>query len=267
MERRAFGRTGLTLPVIGLGTWSVFDLAGLAEDVAQQVISAAFDAGSRLVDSSPMYGRAEGVLSRALGTRRADAVIATKIWARSVEEGRDQFRRQLDLFDGRVEVEQIHNLVAWREQLGWLETERDAGRVATVGATHYDPRAFDDLAEVMRSGRIDAIQIPWNPREREAEREILPLAADLGLGVIAMRPLGEGDLLPGPDVAALAPLVPFGVRTWAQALLTWCLSDPRVHVAIPATGDPGHARDDALAGDPPWFGPEQMAFVERLAVI
>src|SRR5207237_9333589 len=112
--------------------------------------------------------------------------------------------------------------------------------------------ALAELASVMRTGRLDAIQIPYNPQETAVEREILPLAQDLGLGVVVMRPFGEGGLLradPGPS--ALAPLAPFGVRTWPQALLKWLLSDPRCHVAIPATSLPDPAAADAAPGAPP----------------
>lgn len=262
MERRTFGATGWQVPVVGLGTWNVFDLPPDGEGIAWLVVRTAFDGGVRLVDSSPMYARAEGVLARALGARRDEALVATKIWTPSVPEGRRQFEAQLGFFGGRVDLEQIHNLVGWEGHLDWLEKERERGRISLIGATHYDPSAFGELARVMRTGRIQAIQIPYNPIEREAEREILPLAEELGLGVIAMRPFAEGELLPGPDPGLLAPL---GVATWTQALLKWILSDPRVHVAIPATTTPGHAAQNVGAGSPPWFGPEERRIVEELA--
>jgi len=118
----------------------------------------------------------------------------------------------------------------------------------------------------MKTGRIEAVQIPYNPREREVEREILPLAEELGLGVVVMRPLGGGGLVRGsPPESDLEPLRPFGVTTWPQALLKWVLSDRRCHVAIPATSKKGRTRQNAAAGDPPWFGAEERDLVARLA--
>jgi aryl-alcohol dehydrogenase-like predicted oxidoreductase len=263
MERRTLGRTGVEIPVVGLGTWATFDLPDARQHVADAVVETAFEAGTRLADSSPMYGRAEGVLGRALDSRRADAFVATKIWTPSVAEGRAQLQLQLADYHGRVDLEQVHNLVAWREHLGWLERERDAGRVGFLGATHYAASAFPELARVMRTGRIDAIQVPLNPRDREVEREILPLAEELGLGVIAMEPLGgAGSRIPAPDPLELEPL---GVASWAQALLKWTLSDPRVTAVIPATSRPEHARENAAAGSPPWFTTEERRLVEALA--
>jgi aryl-alcohol dehydrogenase-like predicted oxidoreductase len=263
VRSRAFGTTGLEVPVVGLGTWSTFDLPPGQETVARQVVDAAFGGGTRLVDSSPMYGRGEAVLGRAIADRRADAIVATKIWTPSADEGRRQFGAQLGYFGGWVDILQVHNLVAWRAHLDWIEAERDAGRVGVIGATHWDTGAFDELATVMRSGRIAAIQVPWNPTERDAGRTILPLAEELGIGVLAMRPFGEGDLLRrAPSRAELEAL---GVGSWAEALLRWCLSEPRVHVPIPATRDPAHARENAAAGALPPLDPDQRVAVERLA--
>ena len=135
-----------------------------------------------------------------------------------------------------------------------------------IGATHYSASAFGELAEVMRSGRIAAIQVPYNPLEREVELEILPLAHELGLGVVVMRRFAKGGLMRrSPTPEALTPLRDWGVETWGQALLKWSLSDPRCHVAIPATSRPGRMTDNAAAGEPPWFGTDERAYVARLA--
>ena len=257
MEERRLG------PVIGLGTWRTF---GGDASLARDVVGAALESGARVIDSSPMYGGAERSLGTALDGRRSDVSVATKIWASSVDEGREQYEAQLGWFGGRIEIEQVHNLVAWREHLEWLDEERATGRVDRVGVTHYSSGAFPELAEAMRTGRFDTVQLPYNPHERECERELLPLAEALGLTVIVMRPFGEGSLLRRtPSPAELAPLRELGVETWPQALLKWVLSDERVDVAIPATRDPAHARSNAAAGSPPWLGPEERALVERLA--
>lgn len=262
------GRTGLTVSAVGMGTWNTFDVRGKsAEANARAVVDSALATGARLFDSSPMYGEAERVLGLALRGRRRDAQVATKVWARTAAEGRQQIERALRFYDGFVDLYQIHNLLNWREHLTTLETLRSEGRLAAIGATHYSATAFAELREVMDTGRIAAIQIPYNPRERDVERDILPRAADLGLGVVVMRPFAEGALLrrtPPPE--ALAPLAAFGVRTWPQALLKWALSDRRCHVAIPATSKPDRMRENAAAGDPPWFDDEARDLVARLAL-
>lgn len=257
MEERRLG------PVIGLGTWQTF---GSNSELAHELVDAALESGVRLLDTSPMYTGAERALGVALAGRRDGVTVATKIWASDVDEGRAQYADQLEWFGGRVDIEQVHNLVAWREQLEWLDEERASGRFGKLGVTHYSPTAFGELAEAMRSGRFDCVQLPYNPHERDCEDTLLPLAQELGLPVIVMRPFGEGTLVRRqPPAGELEPLRPFGVETWAQALLKWVLSDDRIDVTIPATKRPARVRENAAAGNPPWFGHDERALVERLA--
>ena len=257
MEERRLG------PVVGLGTWNTFDDRA---PLARRVVGAALDAGIRLFDSSPMYRGAEASLAAALDGRRMEATVATKIWARSVPEGREQFQRQLEWYGGHLEIEQIHNLSLWREQLEWLELEHSGGRIDRLGVTHYQAGALPELGEALRTGKFQTVQVPYNPHERGCERELLPLAAELGVAVIVMRPLGGGALADRrPAAHELEPLREFGVETWPQALLKWALSDERVDVVIPATSKPERAAENAATGVPPWFGPEERALVERLA--
>jgi aryl-alcohol dehydrogenase-like predicted oxidoreductase len=267
MDTRRFGATGLTVPAVGMGTWQTFDVRGAtATGRIRTIVDTALEAGITFFDSSPMYGAAERMLARGLEGRRDQALIATKVWAPSVAEGRRQVSQSLDWYGGVVDVYQIHNLVNWKAQLAVLEAARDAGRARVIGATHYSPSAFDELRAVMETGRIGAVQIPYNPLQREVEQSILPLAESLGLGTIIMRPFGEGALLRRiPKREALAPLAVFGVRTWTQTLLKWILSDPRCHVAIPATSHPAHALENAAGGEPPWFGADERAYVLKLA--
>jgi aryl-alcohol dehydrogenase-like predicted oxidoreductase len=267
METRRLGKTGLVVPAIGMGTWQTFDVRGEREEArVRRVVDAALESGANFFDSSPMYGAAEGVLAHALAGRRDRALVATKVWTPSPDEGRRQIARAIAYYGGVVDVYQVHNLVNCRAQLDSLEHEREAGNVRAIGATHYQASVFDELGRVMKSGRITAVQVPYNPIEREVERMILPLAADLDLGVIVMRPFAQGGLVrPVPGAAELAPLAAFGVTSWPQALLKWAMSDRRCHVAIPATRHPDHARANAAAGDPPWFGDEERAYVAKLA--
>jgi len=265
MESRELGRSGVRAPVVGLGTWRRLEVAAAAGR-HHDLIDTALESGIRVVDTSPMYGDAERLLAATLEGKRHRVLVADKVWTASAEEGAAQLATAVDRFGGRVDLAQIHNLVAWTAHLPMLEAARDAGRVGLIGATHYSSGALGELAEIMSTGRIDAVQVPYNPLQREVERTILPLADDLGLGVLLMRPLGEGRLVRRrPGAEDLAPLRSFGVSTWAQALLKWGLSDPRVHVSLVATARPERLAENAAAGSPPWFGPEERAHVLRLA--
>jgi aryl-alcohol dehydrogenase-like predicted oxidoreductase len=267
MERRVLGSSGLEVPVVGMGTSRTFDVRGRAgETTSRRIVEEALAVGANLFDSSPMYGAAERVLGLALDGRRQEALVATKVWTPDDRQAERQIEASLAWFQGYVDLYQVHNLVAWPARLDRLEQLRDQGLVGAVGATHYDPAAFDELMVVMRSGRVTFVQIPYNPLERDVERSVLPLAEELEIGVVLMRPFGRGSVLRRwPDPAQLAPLAGFGVTSWPQALLKWGLSDPRCTVSIPATSRPGRMTENAGAGDLPWFGPDERDLVTRLA--
>jgi aryl-alcohol dehydrogenase-like predicted oxidoreductase len=262
MSTRRVGRSDLEIPVIGIGSWQTFDVGPEGQDEVNAVLRAALEAGTTLIDSSPMYGRSEERIGAALGSLPGNPLVVTKIWADTAEQGRRQFERHIKLYGGPILLEQIHNLRAWREPLAWLEEERDAGRVRLIGATHYSPGAFGELADVMRTGRIDVIQIPYNPIEREVERTILPLAEELDIGVLVMRPFSQRGLIRRVDERALDEI---GVGSWAEALLKWILADQRVSVLLPATSSPDHARANAAAGAPPFLDAAQRRAVEQRA--
>ncbi len=268
MEIRALGKSGLYVPAVGMGTWQTFDVRGAAaESNSRNIVDQALKSGANFFDSSPMYGEAERVLGGTLEGRRQKALIATKVWTSSSEEGRHQIEKAFSFFGGHVDLYQIHNLVNWKEHLATLEQLKAEGKIGAIGATHYQSHAYGELKTVMKTGRITAIQIPYNPLDRVVEKEILPLAAELNLGVVVMRPLAQGTLMRKTlSQSQLQPLAEFGVRTWAQALLKWVLSDTRCHVAIPATSRPERMTENAAAGSAPWFGPEERAYVAKLAV-
>lgn len=256
MQRRRLGQTGIEVPAIGMGTWRTFD----TDEDRTSIVDEALAAGIDLFDSSPMYGKAEATLARALAGRRERALVATKVWTEDAAEGEAQAAHALGLY-GTVDVYQVHNLVNVPDQLALLESLKAAGKVRAVGATHYREEAFGELAALMRTGRLDMVQIPYNPLRREAEKVLLPLAEELGLGVFVMSPLQGGILDRRPSAADLERL---GVETWAQAILKWIASDPRVSTVLTATRRPGRPAENARGGEEPMFDPGQRELVTRL---
>lgn len=257
MRTRPIPASGEALPVIGLGTYQGFDVAPGSAAYAQlpDVLRALFAAGGSVIDSSPMYGRAEattGELLAAAGAR-SRAFLATKVWTRGGVEGRRQIDESLRLLRaGPIDLMQVHNLLDWRTHLPALPELKAAGRIRYLGITHYHAGAYEELAAVMRAERFDFLQINYSLDEREAERRILPLAAERGMAVLINRPFGGGGLLrqlrdrPLPGWAA-----EIGAASWAQLLLKFVLSQPAVTCAIPGTGRPGHMADNARAGAGP----------------
>jgi aryl-alcohol dehydrogenase-like predicted oxidoreductase len=256
VQRRQLGGTGIDVPAIGMGTWRTFDTRADRRWLVEEALAAGVD----LFDSSPMYGRAEDVLARGLRGLRDRVLVATKVWTPDAGAGRRQAEHALSLY-GTVDVYQVHNLVNVPAQLGLLERLKAEGRVRAVGATHYQEAAFGELAALMRTGRLDMVQIPYNPLRRAAERTVPPLAEELGLGVLVMSPLQDGILDVRPTAEQLREL---GVETWAQAILKWIASDARVSTVLTATQRPGRIGENARGGEAPVFTPEQRQLVARI---
>jgi diketogulonate reductase-like aldo/keto reductase len=273
MNTRPIPSTGEALPVIGCGTYVGFDHApGTAEYAALPgVLEALLDAGGKVIDSSPMYGRAEATTGELLAAsgRRADAFIATKVWTRGKSEGIRQMESSFRLLrTDRIDLMQIHNLVDWRTHLATLREWQKAGRIRYVGITHYTASAYAEVEAVLRAERLDFLQINYSIDDREAERRLLPLAAERGVAVIVHMPFGGGGRLRGllgkplPGWAA-----EIGCASWAQVLLKFVLSPPVVTCAIPGTRRREHMADNVRAGfgivPPPEFWRDKLAALGR----
>ncbi|HEY2990156.1 MAG TPA: aldo/keto reductase [Candidatus Binatia bacterium] len=255
--KRPVPRTGELLPVIGLGTWQTFDVAQAASERAplRQVLSEFVRLGGGVVDSSPMYGAAESVLgdlAAELGVRK-QLFIATKVWT----SGRDAGIRQMEysfrrLRAERIDLLQVHNLVDWRTHLATLKQWKQQDKVRTIGVTHYTASAYGELARVLETEELDFVQINYSVAERDAERRLLPLAAERRVAVLANRPLAEGALFRKVRGKPLPPwAAEIGCATWAQFFLKFVVAHPAVTCAIPATSKAEHLVDNMRAGVAP----------------
>jgi diketogulonate reductase-like aldo/keto reductase len=254
MLTRTVPSSGEKLPVIGLGTWRAFDV-DLTSDIRrqlQEVLSLLVKLGGRVIDSSPMYGRAEAVigdLSAALGIRDK-LFLATKVWTRGKESGIKSMERSMALLrTQQIDLMQVHNLLDVHTHLATLREWKEQGRIRYLGITHYEAGAFADVEKIMRSEKLDFVQINYSLMERDAGQSVLPLAHERGVAVIVNRPFGAGDLFdkvrsrPLPDWAA-----EFDCRSWAQFFLKWIVAHPQVTCAIPATDKPRHLEDNMQGG-------------------
>lgn len=247
--------SGEMLPAIGIGTYKGFDLADSEANRARlaEVLRRLFTAGGTIVDSSPMYGRAEARAGQALAAlgKQTDAFVMTKVWTSGREAGIRQMRDSLAFFGlERIALMQIHNLVDWRTHLATLREWQAAGRFGYIGITHYTSGAFEEVEAVLQKEKVDFLQIPYSIAERAAEARLLPLCREKGVAVIANVPLGSGRLMraakgrPVPDWARA-----FGAGSWAQFFLKYLLGHEACTCVIPGTGNPDHAADLLAAGE------------------
>lgn len=255
--RKSIPRSGETLPVIGLGTWQTFDVgaAQSARAPLKEVLSEFVRLGGSVIDSSPMYGKSESVtgdLAAELGIHK-QVFVATKVWT----NGRDAGIRQMEESFRRLRVKkmdlmQVHNLVDYRTHLTTLRKWREEGRVRYLGVTHYSASAYTDLARVLEIEDLDFVQLNYSMAEREAERRLLPLAADKRIAVLVNRPFSAGALFKKIGDRRLPPWAKeIGCASWAQFFLKFIVSHPAVTCAIPATGKRQHLVDNMQAGTGP----------------
>ena len=242
------------LPAIGLGTWKAFDV-DLSADIRKQledVLTQFVKLGGGMIDSSPMYGRAEEVIGELTSAprMREKLFLATKVWTEGKQSGIQSMERSMALLrTKRIDLMQVHNLVDVNTQLATLQEWKQQGRIRYTGITHYESGALDEIEKLVRNPKFDFLQINYSLMEPEAEERVLPLAQERGVAVIANRPFGSGDLFskvrskPLPDWTA-----EFNCRSWAQFFLKWIIANPAITCAIPATNKPRHLEDNMQGG-------------------
>lgn len=257
MHTRAIPSTGEAMPVVGLGTWQAFDIGNDPAENAErrQVLEILFAAGGRMIDSSPMYGRAEAATGRLLAgmDARGKAFIATKVWTSGERAGIAQMQSSGEKLGAPViDLMQIHNLVDWRTHLATLRAWKERGTFRYIGITHFTSGAFDDLMAIMRAEAIDFVQMPYSLDMRAAEARLLPLAVERGIAVIPNRPYGGGGMFSHvrgkalPEWAAEA-----GAASFGQLFLKYLIGHPAVTCVIPGTARADHMRDNVAAGAGP----------------
>ena len=248
MEYRKLGN--LDVSVIGLGTLRTFDVTDDDEiAVRRQIVDNCLDSDLNLIDTASWYGNAEQVLGEITADRREKFYLATKVRIEGKEAGEAQIVRSFELLKtDYIDLFQVHNMIDWQTHLPTLQRLKDEGRIGMVGVSAMVPEAYPTIMDLMRQGRVDTVQIPYNVLNRAVEDELLPLAEELGTGILVMEPLQKGrwvlELKQQPD---LTPLQDYGIDTWAQALLAWAISDRRVSSAIPTTSRPERIKENAQA--------------------
>jgi diketogulonate reductase-like aldo/keto reductase len=250
---RRIPSTGEELPAVGLGSWITFNVGDdrVARDECAEVMRAFFEAGGRLIDSSPMYGSSQEVIGDGLARigRTAQVFSADKVWTSPGARGPAQIeasRRHWKV--PRFDLLQVHNLLAWDEHLPTLFAMKRAGTLRYVGITTSHGRRHRDVESIMRDHPIDFVQVTYNLRDRDVEQRILPLARERGIAVIANRPFGGGELLRALQARPLPSWAgEIGCDGWAQFSLKFIVSHPAITCAIPATSRVDHVRQNMVA--------------------
>jgi len=261
IRRVAIPGTRDAIPVIGMGTWLTFNVPIRGTVFAQRldVLRRFFELGGGLIDSSPMYGNAEAVIGAGLSSIEpsGDKVFsATKVWSAQDEGGRQQFENSFRLWSReKFDLQQVHNLVNWRDHLKMLRQAKEAGRIRYLGVTTSHGRRHGELRRILETEPLDFVQLTYNASRTDAE-PLIELAADRGVAVIANRPLGGGRLIDRLQRDSLpAWAIDAGIHDWPDFLLRWIVSHPGVTCAIPATTQVAHMEENMRSGYRPVLAP------------
>lgn len=255
---RLFAQDNVNLTKIGLGTWQTFDAGNdsAARAPLREVLRIFAGAGHGIVDSSPMYGSSESVAGDLIGELgvREQLFIATKVWTSGREDGIAQMETSFKRLRVKVmDLMQVHNLLDVATHTQTLQDWQQQGRVRHIGITHYTSSAYTEVERWMKTGAYEFVQINYSLAEREAERRILPLAAERKMRVIINRPFAEGALFRRTRGKPLPPwAAELGIASWAQYFLKWIVGHPAVTCTIPGTGRPEHMRDNLGAAKGPF---------------
>jgi aryl-alcohol dehydrogenase-like predicted oxidoreductase len=246
---RPIPHSGDQLPVVGLGTAVSFPSADEGKrDTLAKVVDALIAGGGKLIDTASVYGNAETVIGSILdgGKSRDRVFLATKIEVRSAKAGADEFQRSLQrLKTTKVDLLQLHNVASARQSLSQLRDWKAAGRCRYIGVTSTYPRDYAAMEAIIRREKPDFVQVDYSMDNRDAEKRIIPAAAEAGAAVLTALPLGRTSLfraVKGKSVPEWAS--EFDAATWGQFFLKFLLGNPNVTAVIPGTGNPEHMTDN-----------------------
>jgi diketogulonate reductase-like aldo/keto reductase len=251
MLTRIIPSSGERLPVIGIGTWKTFDVDAVIYPDLKNVLATMYSAGARVIDSSPMYGKAEkavGDITAAMPVAN-DFFYATKIWTTGLLQGIQQIEASMQKMQrSKMDLVQIHNLTDWKTHLPQLRRMKEAGIIRYIGITHYTDASHDELERVLLAEKLDFVQFNYSIASRHAEKRLLKVTASRGIATIINRPFGVGKLFASVNGRALPPWAgELGINSWAAFFLKYILAHPAVTCVIPATGNPEHAADNFIA--------------------
>jgi len=254
MARRIIPSTGKLLPVIGLGTSRVFDtnLSEKSLNPRKEIVKSLLDHGGNLIDTSPMYGRAEEVTGKISQDLKVNdqLFLATKVWIEGKEEGEMQMKESSKKLNAKViNLMQIHNLLDWKTHIKTLYDWKEKGKINYIGISHFRSNAFSQIEKIITEERIDFAQFNYSLQEREAEKRLLPLCKEKGVATMINRPFMRGKLFKAVAKKKLPSWAyEYNVNTWSQFFLKFILANPAVTAIIPATSNPAHMVDNLFGG-------------------